>query len=144
MTKADDVLKRLEDAAREATPKWKAYERERGRIQHEWKIRTPTDGTMFRSTSYGNMNADATFIGMANPTTILALLDDRKALLEALQNANEHTACVLEDMQHYFENQCIPTADEVNQCAICDSEIRVAIAASEARIAKLGDGECSS
>ena len=48
--------------------------------------------------------------------------------VEALEETNEFTASILEDMEHYFENKCCPTAEEVNQCAIADSGIRYAIA----------------
>ena len=47
-------------------------------------------------------------------------------LAEALIEANEFTSSILEDMEHYFENKCCPTADEVNQAAIADSMIRLA------------------
>lgn len=49
-------------------------------------------------------------------------------LTDALENANELTSSVLEDLEHYFDNKCCPTADEVNQAAIADSQIRLALA----------------
>ena len=52
-----------------------------------------------------------------------------KGLVEALESANEFTSSILEDMEHYFDNKCCPTADEVNQCAIADSGIRLALEA---------------
>ena len=48
--------------------------------------------------------------------------------VEALEETNEFTSSILEDMEHYFENKCCPTAEEVNQCAIADSQIRYTIA----------------
>ena len=48
--------------------------------------------------------------------------------VEALEETNEFTASILEDMEHYFEDKCCPTAEEVNQCAIADSQIRYALA----------------
>lgn len=48
--------------------------------------------------------------------------------VEALEETNEFTSSILEDMEHYFENKCCPTAEEVNQCAIADSQIRYALA----------------
>lgn len=78
-------LARLEELARAATPKWQAYERNRGLITHEWEIRTPTNGTLFRSTSYGNMNADAEFVGAASPDVILSLINKLRVAREALE-----------------------------------------------------------
>lgn len=57
----------------------------------------------------------------------LEVMKEAEKLVEALIEANEGTSSALEDMQHYFENKCCPTADEVNQIAINDSNIRLAI-----------------
>lgn len=35
-----------------------------------------------------------------------------------LTELKEFTASILEDMNHYYDNKCIPTLDEVNQCII--------------------------
>lgn len=51
-----------------------------------------------------------------------------KVAVEALEDANDFSSSVLEDLQHYFENKCIPTVDEVNQASITDSQLRYAIA----------------
>lgn len=48
--------------------------------------------------------------------------------LAALQDANEFTSSILENMEYYFDNRCCPTADEVNICAIADSQIRYVLA----------------
>lgn len=49
-------------------------------------------------------------------------------VMNALEEAGNFTACQLDNMEHYFDNKCIPTMEEVNQCAIADSYIRLAIA----------------
>ncbi len=50
-------------------------------------------------------------------------------LRDAFYELIEGSSSALEDMQHYFENKCCPTMDEVNQLAIADSQARIAIAA---------------
>lgn len=56
-------------------------------------------------------------------------LDKSNAELKnALYDLIEHTSSNLENMQHYFENKCCPTMDEVNQCAIADSQARLVYA----------------
>lgn len=55
-------------------------------------------------------------------------LDLIERLLDCIEELSDFTSCHLENIQHYFENKCIPTAEEVNQCAIADSEIRYALA----------------
>lgn len=53
-------------------------------------------------------------------------------LVEALEGLGEFTATHLDDMEHYFDNRCVPTVDEVNACAVADSEVRLAIASYRA------------
>lgn len=43
---------------------------------------------------------------------------------EALDDAADSIRGLLDNMEHYFENQCIPTADEVSQCASAYSQLR--------------------
>lgn len=52
-----------------------------------------------------------------------------QGLVDALEDAIEALSSNLEQMQHYFENQCCPTVDEVNQLANADSRARIALAA---------------
>jgi hypothetical protein len=65
---------------------------------------------------------------------ITALETQNKELVEALEDANEFTSSILEDMQHYFENKCIPTVDEVNACSIADSLLRIIIAKYKSKL----------
>lgn len=67
-----------------------------------------------------NHNADKTEL-------ITKLTRQRDEYLAALQEANEFTSSVLEDLEHYYDNKCIPTADEVNQASIADSRLRYVI-----------------
>ena len=60
---------------------------------------------------------------------------------EKLIELNEFTSSVLEDMEHYFDNKCVPTIDEVNQCAIADSLLRVTIGQTNTRLQKLREGK---
>jgi len=60
-------------------------------------------------------------------TQLEAALAREEALVGALEDANEFTTTHLEDMEHYFDDKCIPTAHEVNQCAMADSAIRLAL-----------------
>lgn len=53
------------------------------------------------------------------------LKKENEKLKDALSDAVDYTSSHLEDMQHYFENKCISTSDEVNQCAIIDSQLRI-------------------
>lgn len=46
-------------------------------------------------------------------------------LIDFLCELNEFTSSLLEDMEHYFDNKCVPTKDEVNQVAIADSQLRL-------------------
>jgi hypothetical protein len=48
-------------------------------------------------------------------------------IADALDELVEHTSTHLEDMQHYFDNKCCPTVDEVNACAVADSNLRLLI-----------------
>lgn len=79
-------IESLRTLAEKATPEWKTQENGAGTVFHEYEIRTPTGGKLFRSTSYGNMEADAEFISAANPAQILhliRLLEDCKDVLES-------------------------------------------------------------
>jgi predicted dinucleotide-utilizing enzyme len=58
---------------------------------------------------------------------------------EALYESIEAMSSSLEDMNHYFENKCIPTAQEINQLAIADSKARYAYA--KIVLDKIGGGE---
>lgn len=58
--------------------------------------------------------------------------------LSALHEAVEHTSSNLEDMEHYFDNKCCPTMDELNQVVIADSKLRMAIAQIETAVASAG------
>ena len=40
-----------------------------------------------------------------------------------LAELKEFTASILEDMNHYYDNKCIPTLDEVNQCIIAYNQV---------------------
>lgn len=40
---------------------------------------------------------------------------------------NEFTASFLEDIEHYHDNKCCPTSNEVNQVATADSMLRLVI-----------------
>lgn len=57
-------------------------------------------------------------------TSLLQIIEKQEA---ALVDAVEHTSTHLEDMEHYFDNKCVPTVNEVNQCASADSRLRLAI-----------------
>lgn len=50
-----------------------------------------------------------------------------KEMGDELKELNDFTSSILEDMEHYFDNKCCPTVDEVNQCAIADSKLRLII-----------------
>lgn len=52
---------------------------------------------------------------------------------EAMQEISEGVASVLDDMQHYFGNKCVPTFEEVHKCADIERESRRLLAALEAR-----------
>lgn len=54
--------------------------------------------------------------------------------LSALHEAVEHTSSNLEDMEHYFDNKCCPTMDELNQVVIANSNLRMAIGQIEAAV----------
>jgi hypothetical protein len=59
---------------------------------------------------------------------LITVMADRIEELEgALTEAIEHTSSNLEDMEHYFENKCCPTVDEVNQVSVADSHLRLAL-----------------
>lgn len=54
-------------------------------------------------------------------------LSEVNKLVEALEEQNEFTCSILDNMQHYFDNKCCPTMDEINQCVISDSNLRMVI-----------------
>jgi hypothetical protein len=58
-----------------ATPQWRARENGRGTVLREYEIVMPLGGVLFRSTSYGNMEADAKHIATFNPQLVLAMLE---------------------------------------------------------------------
>lgn len=72
---------------------------------------------------------------------ISELIEIIKIQSEKLNELNEFTSSVLEDMEHYFDNKCVPTLDEVNQCVIADSLLRVCIGQTTTRLQKLRDGK---
>lgn len=74
------------------------------------------------------------------PTDIARLVKALKLAIEQIEDAVEHTSSNLEDMQYYFENKCVPTVDEVTQCAIADSKLRYAIGKIEAALEGKAEG----
>lgn len=48
---------------------------------------------------------------------------ENKRLRDLIDETREGTSSCLENLQHYFENKCCPTADEVNQFSIVDSTL---------------------
>lgn len=89
-------VERLRALAEKATPLWSARERGHG-IMREFEIVQAGGGILFRSTSYGRMEADAAFIGMASPATVLALIDE----LKRLSKVDELLTNVEAESQHY-------------------------------------------
>lgn len=59
---------------------------------------------------------------MKERDSLKAQLQAKDAVIEIAVNElvelKEFTASILEDMNHYYDNKCIPTLDEVNQCVI--------------------------
>lgn len=66
------------------------------------------------------------------------LLRALEIAIDALEDANDFSASNLERMEHLFDARCIPTVDEVNQCSLADSELRLALS----KIQKLAGEEC--
>lgn len=60
-----------------------------------------------------------------------------KQMAEALEDALETLNNQTENMQHYFDNKCVPTVDEVNQCALNEASLRIAIGRYEAALKEL-------
>lgn len=81
-------------------------------------------------TVFDSFKAGAKFVS-ENPTMIPAVAE----LVLDLEDCLDDVACTLDNMQHYFENKCCPTSDEVNQCSFADSKLRYAIA----KIKRLGE-----
>lgn len=52
---------------------------------------------------------------------------ENEALRKALEEAREGVSAHLDNLQHYFENKCIPTAEEVNQFSNVDSQLALAL-----------------
>lgn len=62
-------------------------------------------------------------------------------LESALWNAIEAMSATLEDMQHYFENKCVPTLDELNRFCVAESLARLAFGKSLGGKALKGDND---
>jgi len=84
------TLQEIISLGEKSTPgPWNSYERSRYEIDHEFEIRTHNGGTMFRSTSYGNMEFDANYIAAVSPARLLPLLKASLAMREALDRIDE-------------------------------------------------------
>ena len=95
------TLTELKALAQKATPRWAARERGAG-IYREFEIHD-SGGILFRSTSYGRMEADAELIAAANPATVIALIDDLIAAREALESIQKSVGTSTEALRKYLE-----------------------------------------
>jgi hypothetical protein len=77
------TLTQLKLLAEAATPKWSHRERGIGIIR-EFEIVQAGGGILFRSTSYGSMEADAAHVGACCPDAILKIIADLEVAREAL------------------------------------------------------------
>jgi hypothetical protein len=138
--KAQAFLSELEAAAKEATDgKWEydLDENEVHALAHQEFGGDPLH-IMPPSSEYC-IQKNGPFIALANPITISALLADRKALIEALENC--HKKCIKGlikgprmDREDYAKNEGMFDA-QTNVDEFADIEIE----ASWARIAELGE-----
>lgn len=81
---------------------------------------------------------DAEFVALA-ANKMDQLCEALEVCVEAMEELNEFTSSIVEDMEHYFENKCVPTADEVNQCAIADSKLRYAVGKAAEILGRIRD-----
>lgn len=77
-------LENLIETARAATPKWCAREKSPGSFMREYEIVQAGGGTLFRSTSYGNMEFDAAHIAAFHPQVAIQLVTEIIALRKAV------------------------------------------------------------
>lgn len=58
-----------------------------------------------------------------------AMIERRGRAIELIMNwiedAGDFSAANLSRMEHYFDSECIPTMDELNQCVKYDGQLRI-------------------
>ena len=72
--------------------------------------------------------------------TITALLEIIENLQMALAESTESLYLIQEDNEHYFENKCIPTSDEINQIRLARKSQLETLTATEIKLKELGEG----